>query len=95
MKINKDAEVRLKRLLGKHHAFRYLGHLGSCRGSTPVLRPTNSKKEGEVEIKANGITFFVTDEHIETLDVAVFDYDPSFMGKGLTVTWHKEGCNCS
>ena len=95
MKINKNAESRLKRLLGKHLGFRYLGHLGSCRGSTPVLRPSNSKEEDEVIVEECGIKFFVTAEHLETLEVAVFDYDQSFMGKGLTVTWHKDGCNCS
>jgi len=96
MIISEEAQKRLKKLLpANSNGFRYIGHVGTCRGSTPILKPAQKPAEDESVIESYGIVFYVTEENFERLDRAIIDYDPSFMGKGLTMNWHKDGCACN
>ncbi len=96
MVITEAAKNRLIRLLPAGcKGFRYEGHIGTCRGSTPILKPVQEIATDEEIVEASGISFFTKKEHFERLCSCAIDYDPSFFGKGLNMTWHRDGCVCS
>jgi Fe-S cluster assembly iron-binding protein IscA len=95
MKISGTAEKRLKKLLKKAAGFSVSGFMGTCRGSTPVLKPVEGPADNQETMTAGDITFFVNEEIAAEFRDSVLDYDPSFFGKGLTATWpHRSGCAC-
>lgn len=95
MKISEAAKKKLAELLPKGvTGFSVTGFVGTCRGSTPVLQPAQKALSGQVTL-TQGITFFVNPELADDFRDCQIDYDGSFFGKGLTVTWpHREGCAC-
>ena len=96
MNLTEAAEKRLKKLLPKGASgFSVTGFIGTCRGSTPILKPVQQAKPDQETIKCEGLTFFVNPEIAERFSTCTLDYDRSFFGKGLTATWPQcEECNC-
>jgi Fe-S cluster assembly iron-binding protein IscA len=99
MVISESAASRLQELrdrLGSPGCgLRFEGHLGTCHGSSPILKPAQGARPGEREVTVDGIKFFVPAEHDEVFERAQLDMDGSFMGRGLYLTWpHREGCDC-
>jgi len=96
MNITETAEKRLKKLLSKGAAgFSVTGFIGTCRGSTPCIKPATHAKSCQITLESNGLTFFVNPEIAEKFSTCNLDYDRSFFGKGLTATWPQcKECNC-
>ncbi|MFC1467264.1 hypothetical protein ACFLQY_01025 [Verrucomicrobiota bacterium] len=96
MTLSDAARERLTGLLPAGSVgFEVQGYLGTCSGSTPVLRPVGQTPSGEEIIQAGGLLFFVKPDMADLIRDCTFDYDPSFFGKGLTMTWtHRNGCAC-
>jgi len=96
MNLSEASKKKLSDLLPKGVAgFSVTGFVGTCRGSTPVIQPARQAQAGQETIDCEGITFFVNPEIAEDLRDCSIDYDRSFLGKGLTVTWpHRAGCAC-
>ena len=96
MNISEPAKKRLTHLLPENAAgFSVTGFLGTCRGSTPVLNPVQEAHAGQETLQCAGLTFFVNPDIATDFLGCLIDYDGSFLGKGLTVTWpHREGCDC-
>ena len=100
MTLTESARHRLQRLLQaadtEAQGFRVEGMVGTCRGSTPILKPAAAPGAEENVVAADGIRFFVPEAHLDTWRSATIEYDSSLLGKGLTMTWpHREGCACS
>jgi len=71
------------------------GVIGTCRGSTPVLRPVDAAAEGDAEVQCEGLVLYIPEEHAHLVDSAVLDWETSFMGRGLSLTWpHSDACHC-
>jgi Fe-S cluster assembly iron-binding protein IscA len=96
MNITETAKKRLTDLLPKEAAgFSVTGFVGTCRGSTPVLDPAQTAQAGQEALTCEGLTFFVNPDIAGDFHECSIDYDGSFMGKGLIVTWpHRNGCAC-
>lgn len=96
MKLTRAAQQRLETLLPPHFAgFALTGLMGTCRGSTPMLSPSNAPESNQTMMHSAGFLFFVNAELVEILRDALLDYDPSLFGKGLTASWpHRSGCHC-
>lgn len=96
MTLTDAARKRLTALLPKESGgFEVQGYLGTCRGSTPILKPVSHPDPDYVVSDAGGISFFIKPEIFEFLRDCTLDYDPSFFGKGLTmVRSHQHGCAC-
>jgi Fe-S cluster assembly iron-binding protein IscA len=96
MKLSKTAKMKLVDLLPEGMTgFSVTGFVGTCRGSTPVLKPAHESQSGQVPLECEGVTFFVNPEIAADFRDCAIDYDRSFFGKGLTVTWpHRAGCAC-
>ena len=96
MNLTGNAEKRLKKLLSKGAAgFSVEGFIGTCRGSTPILKPVEQANPDQKTLQLSGLTFFVNPEIVTRFDECNLDYDRSFFGKGLTATWpHRNGCAC-
>jgi len=96
MKLTTAAENRLKHLLPRDAGgFSVTGYLGTCRGSTPILKPAGEPEDGQETLQTKGIRFFVNPEIADEFRDCEMDYDPSLFGKGLTATWpHRSGCAC-
>ena len=71
MQLTPGARKRLRRLLDAvgpvARGFRVRGILGTCAGSTPLLKPAAGPNAKEVEIEADGICFFVPPRYIPML----------------------------
>ena len=96
MTLTQPAEQRLKKLLSQEAAgFSVEGFIGTCRGSTPILKPVEQAAPDQKTLHLAGLSFFVNPEIIDRFDECTLDYDRSFFGKGLTATWpHRNGCAC-
>lgn len=96
MELTDKARQRLIRLLPKgRRGFRFEGYVGTCRGSAPIIKPADAPGEDEQLYEVEGISFFTNAENLELLVDSHLDYDPTFFGRGLTMTWpHREGCAC-
>jgi len=98
MTITEAAQQRLHRLCcrkGATGGLRVRGLIGSCRGSAPQLRPATGPEPGDTTVRAGDVTLYLDAQLAATLDNATLDYDGTFMGKGLTVSWpHRQGCAC-
>lgn len=100
MIVTEKAGKRLKHLLKRHpgapKGLRYKGKIGTCKGSSPVFKPAEAPDENEESVNSDGLVFFVKKGDLELFDSATIDYDNSFLGKGLTMTWpHCPECHCS
>jgi Fe-S cluster assembly iron-binding protein IscA len=74
---------------------RISGFVGTCRGSTPVLKPAATPESDDCTLSIAGITLYIAAEYAALLRDAVLDYDRSFLGRGLTMTWpHHDECPC-
>lgn len=96
MKLSETAEKRLKKLLTKGTSgFSVTGFVGTCRGSTPCIKPATQANGCQKTVVHGGITFFVNQEIAEKFSACHLDYDRSFFGKGLTASWPQcKECNC-
>lgn len=96
MIISETAKKRLAGLLPENTAgFSVTGFVGTCRGSTPVLNPAQKAQDSQATLQCKELTFFVNPELADDFRECLIDYDGSFLGKGLTVTWpHRAGCAC-
>lgn len=100
MKISQRAEKKLSEMLsrlgGDTTGFLISGFMGTCRGSTPILEPVQGGNTGDVLVQQEPLQLYVSAEYVDFLATANLDYDPSFMGRGLFMTWeHQRGCPCS
>jgi Fe-S cluster assembly iron-binding protein IscA len=96
MNISTKAEARLKKLLPPEAVgFSVADFIGTCRGSTPAIQPAQSAQPGQKTLLCEGLTFFLNPEIAEHFSTCNLDYDPSFLGKGLTASWPQcKECNC-
>ncbi len=98
MRITPKARARLGKLLGSGRrsfgGLRFEGCMGTCRGSTPLLRPARAARDGETEVLCDGIAFFANSEFADLLARAVIDYDSALFGRGLYMTWPHRGSGC-
>jgi len=96
MNLTVKAKRRLEKLLPQDAAgFSVEGFVGTCRGSTPVLKPAQQAGADQELFETNGLTFFLNPEIAERFRTCTLDYDRSFLGKGLTATWSQcEECAC-
>lgn len=96
MKLTDAAKKRLTELLPEESiGFSVEGFVGTCRGSTPELKPAKQATAGQQTLQQDGLTFFVNPEIADAFRDCSLDYDGSFFGKGLTAVWpHREGCAC-
>jgi Fe-S cluster assembly iron-binding protein IscA len=100
MQVTEAAATRLRGLLDRLgepvRGLRFEGYVGTCRGSTPVLRPAAAADENDASVTVAGITFFVPAEHLGVFEVATMDDDRSAMGLGINLTWPHgaKGCRC-
>lgn len=99
LKVTNNATKKLREMLSRLGddvaAYRITGFMGTCRGSTPVLDPVNEPVKGDVKVLDEPVAMYVIREYADLMESATLDYDGSFMGKGLMMTWeHQEGCPC-
>ena len=74
---------------------RFEGYVGTCRGSSPVLKPVRKPHERDVRTVVEGVTFFVPPDQSVVFEHATLDVDDALLGRGLTLTWpHVDGCRC-
>ncbi|NOY81789.1 MAG: hypothetical protein GXP31_12405 [Kiritimatiellaeota bacterium] len=100
MQLSSAARDRLRGLLeaagNGTRGFRVRSLLGTCSGSTPLIAPAAGPQVGETVVEAGGICFFVPGQYVQLLESATLDFDRSFLGRGLTLTWpHRPGCACT
>ncbi len=100
MIITRAAQERLSVLANRSKppitGFRLRDYIGSCRGSTPLLKPARHGAEGDREVKCGAVSLFIPEQFHVIAEGATLDYDGSFLGPGLFLTWaHREGCECS
>lgn len=100
MRVSDKAVTRLRRLLDSAGqeacGFRFRGHVGTCRGSTPVIRPASGPEDGETAVDCGGIVFYVPEEYRVLFDLGALDYESGLFGKGLYLTWeHGSGVPCA
>lgn len=99
MTITPSAQEKLLRMRkqvgGEAVALRIEGIVGTCRGSTPILKPVTEPAPGDTPVEVPGIKLLLASDYAELLADATLDYDGSLMGRGLTLTWpHRDGCQC-
>lgn len=96
MNLSEEAKRRLTALLPNDASgFSITGFVGTCRGSTPVMKPAQEALSGQETIASGSLTFFVNPDIAADFRDCAIDYDGSFLGKGLIVTWpHRPGCAC-
>jgi len=96
MNLTAKAEKRLAKLLPQNAAgFSVEGFIGTCRGSTPALKPAQQAQPGQELFEHSGLTFFLNPDIAARFRTCSLDYDRSFFGKGLTATWSQcEECAC-
>lgn len=96
MTLTDAAHERLQELLPEDaRGFRVEGWVGTCRGSTPVLKPAQETRADEVEFSEKNIVFFAKRDQADILQSAALDYEPGLFGRGLRMTWpHQDGCAC-
>jgi len=96
MDLTGKAEKRLLKLLPQDAAgFSVEGFIGTCRGSTPILKPAQQAHGDQETLETSGLTFYLNPEIAERFRTCSLDYDRSFLGKGLTATWTQcEECAC-
>ena len=101
MDVTEAGSNRLESLRGRAgHAcigFLFQGSVGTCRGSSPILKPVSEPVVGACELRVGKVRLFALGDYAGILKDATFDYDNSLFGKGLTISWpHRgEGCpNC-
>ena len=96
MTLSDAAKKRLIKLLPKGCiGFEVQGYLGTCRGSTPVLKPIAKPLPDAECMTVAGLSFFVAPDIAGFIRDCALDYDPSFFGKGLTMKRsHEHGCAC-
>ena len=88
----KRLEVLRRRAGGRCLGFWLQETIGTCRGSCPVLKPVSEPVPGTVEVSGRGVPFYAAPEYAEVLEEAVLDFDGTFFGRGLVVSWpHREG----
>jgi len=96
MNLSETAEKRLAKLLPREAAgFSVEGFIGTCRGSTPVLKPAQKARSDQETLQIQGLTFYLNPEAADRFRSCSLDYDRSFFGKGLTATWPQcDECAC-
>ncbi len=96
MNLSGTAEKRLKKLLPrKAVGFSVGGFIGTCRGSTPILKPAQQAHGDQETFEHSGLIFYLTPNIAERFRTCSLDYDRSFFGKGLTASWAQcEECAC-
>lgn len=96
MNLSVKAKKRLEQLLPDGATgFSVEGFVGTCRGSTPCIQPAERAQPGQELFEESGLTFYLNPEIAERFRTCDLDYDPSFLGKGLTATWAQcEECAC-
>jgi len=96
MNLSETAEKRLSKLLPREAAgFSVEGFIGTCRGSTPVLKPAQKAHSDQETLQIQGLTFYLNPETADRFRSCSLDYDRSFLGKGLTATWPQcDECAC-
>lgn len=99
MHVSPDAAARLRDLLDRlpdtTGGLRFEGYIGTCHGSSPVLKPVSAPDDDDQVVVVDGVRFFVPETNREVFDTASLTCDRSFMGRGLHLTWpHREGCDC-
>ena len=100
MVITEKAEEKLTRMLQAAApgapGFRLEDIVGTCHGSTPVLKPVTQPAAADTRVHGNRITLFLPPAYADAMDQGTLDYDASFMGRGLTLTWpHTAQCPCN
>lgn len=97
MNVSTNAETRLKKLLPAEAAgFSVTGYVGTCRGSTPVIKPASGPLPEQKTLECRGLCFYVNPDIADQFRDCTLDYDPALFGKGLTATWpHRAGCACN
>lgn len=99
MDITSDAARRLRvlqdRLGSTRGGLRFEGYIGTCKGSSPVLKPASAPESGQDEVVVKGIRFFVPPDQRAVFAAARLDFESGLMGRGLHMTWaHRDGCAC-
>ena len=99
MKITNAAQIKLASIVDNlkpgYTGLRFNGFAGSCRGSVPVLKPVKEPRKGEQVETFGKITLYIPEKYLEVTNRATMDYDPTFMGMGLHLSWpHVQGCRC-
>lgn len=99
MVISPAAAKRLTQLLakcpGRVSGLRFEGHVGTCRGSSPIFKPVETPESDDQCCVIKGVAFYVPPDKKAVFDAATLDVDRSFMGKGLFLKWpHMEDCEC-
>jgi iron-sulfur cluster assembly protein len=99
MTVTDNAAERLRELLEKAGkaagGLRIEGFIGTCRGSTPILKPVDQPQGGDKVFETGGVRLFIAPDCVDQLAASTIDYDPSLFGKGLNMTWpHRDGCAC-
>jgi len=98
MEVTEAGSSRLEALRGRAGhgciGFLFKGAIGTCRGSSPLLKPVSEPVEGAYECVVGKVRLYASGPYADILKDASFDYDSSFFGKGLTISWpHRdEGC---
>ncbi len=96
MTITETASKRLAKLLPETaRGFRIEGWVGTCRGSTPILKPASEPRADEAELTQGPFVFFAKRAQTDILQTATLDYESGFLGRGLCMTWpHSDQCAC-
>ncbi|MBN2449756.1 MAG: hypothetical protein JXR77_05165 [Lentisphaeria bacterium] len=72
--------------------FRFEGAIGTCRASSPILKPVQAPVEGAEAFRAGQVWIYAVGDHADILRQATLDFDGAFFGPGLTLAWpHREG----
>ncbi len=93
------AEKKLRKLLersgGGFCGFRITGYVGTCRGSSPVIKPVAKAGANDLILDLSGMFICIAPDCRQVLADATLDYQGGFMGRGLTLTWpHSPHCQC-
>lgn len=100
MTVTEKAQKRLRKLSKRSDAgangFRIESYVGTCRGSSPVIKPVEKATEQDLVIEFDDSLFVaVAEDCRQTLENAELDFQGGFLGRGLTLTWpHSDGCHC-
>ena len=96
MNLSETAERRLKQLLPQDaNGFSVADFVGTCRGSTPVIKPAQAADTDQETFEINGLTFYLTPSIADRFRTCDLDYDRAFLGKGLTASWPEcDECAC-
>lgn len=86
-------EALCRRAGGGCIGFSFMGAIGSCRCSKPILQPVSAPVVAAREFRVGATRLFATGELAEILETATLDDDATpLFGQGLTVSWpHREG----